>query len=90
MNRRLFHLIGYAAPVCLLPYLLTLPAGGGMRERFPLLFFAVAGLGLAGVFGGEPPGDVFLRRRGTTASDFNSYANTPVALSFEKKNNHSI
>lgn len=52
MNRRLFHLIGYAAPVCLLPYLLTLPAGGGMRERFPLLFFAVAVLALAGFVAG--------------------------------------
>lgn len=51
MNRCLFHWIGYAAPVCLLPYLLTLPAAE-LRERFPVLFFCMVVLGLAGFVSG--------------------------------------
>lgn len=51
MNRTLFHWIGYAAPICLLPYLLTLPASA-LRERFPVLFFVVVVLGLIGFVAG--------------------------------------
>ena len=51
MDRKLFHWIGYAALVCLLPYLLTLPAAE-FRERFPQLFLAIVVLGLIGVVSG--------------------------------------
>ena len=51
MNRNLFHWIGYAALVCLLPYLLTLPAAE-FRERFPQLFLSIVVLGLIAVVSG--------------------------------------
>lgn len=51
MNRSLFHFIGYAAPVCLVPYLLTL-AAGEFRDRFPVLFFFAVVLALAGFISG--------------------------------------